>query len=78
MDSPLTDNSFFLSGGTEKTNSSLANATSLNGQIKKQTDGSYQVYGVRKPGKYDFSVRLYTLSRLGIRVFMQRGERPRP
>jgi hypothetical protein len=58
MNSPLTDKSFFLSGGTEKTNSSLANATSSNGQIKKQTDGSYQVYGVRKPGKYDFSVRM--------------------
>ena len=24
----------------------------------KQTDSSYQVYGVRKPGKYDFSVRM--------------------
>jgi hypothetical protein len=58
MNSPLTDNRFSLSGGTEKTNSSLANATSSNGQIKKQTDGSYQVYGVRKPGKYDFSVRM--------------------
>jgi hypothetical protein len=58
MNSPLTDNRFFLSGGTEKTNSSLANSTSSNGQIKKQTDGSYQVYGVRKPGKYDFSVRM--------------------
>jgi len=58
MNSPLTDNSFSLSGGPEKTNSSLANATSINGQIKKQTDGSYQVYGVRKPGKYDFSVRM--------------------
>jgi hypothetical protein len=56
--SPLTDNNFFLSGGTEKTNSSLANATSSNGQIRKQPDGSYQVYGVRKPGKYDFSVRM--------------------
>jgi hypothetical protein len=58
MNSPLNDNSFFLSGGTEKTNSSFANATSSNGQIKRQTDGSYQVYGVRKPGKYDFSVRM--------------------
>jgi hypothetical protein len=58
MNSPLTDNRFSLSGGPEKTNSSLANATSSNGQIKKQTDGSYQVYGVRKPGKYDFSVRM--------------------
>jgi hypothetical protein len=56
--SPLTDKSFFLSGGPEKTNSTLANATSSNGQIKKQPDGSYQVYGVRKPGKYDFSVRM--------------------
>ncbi|MGA8080590.1 MAG: hypothetical protein WB988_01915, partial [Candidatus Nitrosopolaris sp.] len=54
--SPLNDNSFSLSGGTEKTNSSLANATSSNGQIIKQSDGSYQVYGVRKTGKYDFSV----------------------
>ncbi|MFZ0511473.1 MAG: hypothetical protein WAM14_07700, partial [Candidatus Nitrosopolaris sp.] len=44
MRSPLNDNSFFLSGGTEKTNSSLANATSSNGQIIKQPDGSYQVY----------------------------------
>ena len=58
MSSPLNDNSFFLSGGTEKTNSSLANATSSNGQITKQPDGSYQVYGVRKTGKYDFSVRM--------------------
>jgi len=54
---PLFDKSFSLSGGTEKTNS-LANATSLNSQIVKQPDGSYQVYGVRKPGKYDFSVRM--------------------
>jgi hypothetical protein len=58
MNSPLTDNRFSLSGGSEKTNSSLANATSSNGHIIKQTDGSYQVYGVRKPGKYDFSVRM--------------------
>ncbi|MGA9151884.1 MAG: hypothetical protein WBZ36_15000 [Candidatus Nitrosopolaris sp.] len=58
MNSPLNDNNFFLSGGTEKTNSSLANATSSNGQIIKQTDGSYQVYGVRKTGKYNFSVRM--------------------
>jgi hypothetical protein len=58
MNSPLNDSSFFLSGGTEKTNSSLANATSSNGQIIKQPDGSYQVYGVRKTGKYDFSVRM--------------------
>jgi len=56
--SPLTDKSFFLSGGPEKTNSSFANATSSNGHIIKQPDGSYQVYGVRKPGKYDFSVRM--------------------
>lgn len=56
--SPLNDNSFSLSGGTEKTNSSFANATSSNGQIIKQPDGSYQVYGVRKTGKYDFSVRM--------------------
>jgi hypothetical protein len=58
MNSPLNDNSFFLSGGTEKTNSSFANATSSNGQIIKQPDGSYQVYSVRKTGKYDFSVRM--------------------
>ena len=58
MNSPLTDNRFSLSGGPEKTNASLANATSSNGHIIKQTDGSYQVYGVRKPGKYDFSVRM--------------------
>lgn len=56
--SPLNDSSFSLSGGTEKTNSSLANATSSNGRIIKQPDGSYQVYGVRKTGKYDFSVRM--------------------
>jgi hypothetical protein len=57
--SPLSDKSFSLSGGGEKTsNSSLANATSLNGQIIKQPDGSYQVYGVRKAGKYDFSARM--------------------
>jgi hypothetical protein len=55
----LSDKSFSLSGGGEKTsNSSLANATSLNGQLVKQPDGSYQVYGVRKAGKYDFSVRM--------------------
>ena len=58
MNSPLTENRFCLSGGPEKINSSLANATSSNGHIIKQTDGSYQVYGVRKPGKYDFSVRM--------------------
>ena len=58
MSSPLNDKSFSLSGGSEKTsNSSLANATSSNGQIIKQPDGSYQVYGVRKTGKYDFSAR---------------------
>jgi hypothetical protein len=59
MSSPLNDKSFSLSGGSEKTsNSSLANATSSNGQIIKQPDGSYQVYGVRKTGKYDFSARM--------------------
>jgi hypothetical protein len=58
MSSPLTDKNFSLSGGTEKTNSSLENATSSNGQIIKQPDGSYQVYGVRKIGRYDFSVRM--------------------
>ncbi len=59
MSSPLNDKSFSLSGGSEKTsNSSLANATSSNGQIIKQGDGSYQVYGVRKTGKYDFSARM--------------------
>jgi hypothetical protein len=59
MSSPLNDTSFSLSGGSEKTsNSSFANATSSNGQIIKQPDGSYQVYGVRKTGKYDFSARM--------------------
>jgi hypothetical protein len=58
MTSPLDDKVFSLSGGGENTNSSLANATSSNGQIIKQPDGSYQVYGVRKAGKYDFSVRM--------------------
>ncbi|MDP9289397.1 MAG: hypothetical protein M3P08_14540 [Thermoproteota archaeon] len=58
MSSPLTDKSFSLSGGAEKTNSSLENATSSNGQIIKQPDGSYQVYGVRKTGRFDFSVRM--------------------
>jgi hypothetical protein len=58
MSSPLNDKSFSLSGGSEKTNSTLANATSSNGQIIKQGDGSYQVYGVRKTGKYDFSARM--------------------
>ena len=58
MSSPLNDKSFSLSGGSEKTNSTLANATSSNGQIIKQPDGSYQVYGVRKAGKYDFSARM--------------------
>jgi len=58
--SPLSDKSFYLSGGTEKTSnsSSLANSTSSDGQIIKQSDGSYQVIGVRKTGKYDFSVRM--------------------
>src|SRR6266487_4801370 len=58
MTSPLDDKVFSLSGGSEKINSSLANATSSNGQIIKQGDGSYQVYGVRKTGKYDFSARM--------------------
>ncbi len=59
MSSPLNDKSFSLTGGGEKTsNSSLANATSLNGHLIKEPDGSYQVYGVRKTGKYDFSVRM--------------------
>ncbi|MDP9289362.1 MAG: hypothetical protein M3P08_14365 [Thermoproteota archaeon] len=58
MSSPLNDKMFSLSGGSEKTNSSLANAASSNGQIIKQPDGSYQVYGVRKTGKFDFSVRM--------------------
>lgn len=59
MSSPLSDRYFTLSGGTEKSaNSSLANATSSNGQIIRQPDGSYQVYGVRKTGKYDFSIRM--------------------
>jgi len=59
MSSPLSDKNFSLSGGGEKSsNASLANATSSNGQIIRQPDGSYQLYGVRKTGKYDFSVRL--------------------
>jgi hypothetical protein len=59
MSSPLSDKYFTLSGGTEKSaNSSLANATSSNGQIIREPDGSYQVYGVRKTGKYDFSIRM--------------------
>jgi hypothetical protein len=62
MNSPLNDNNFFLSGGTEKTNTTFANATSSNGQIIKQSDGSYQVYGVWKPGKYDFSVLMNVAS----------------
>ena len=35
--SPLNDNNFFLSGGTEKTNSSLANATSVKRSNNKTT-----------------------------------------
>ncbi len=59
MSSPLHDKNFSLSGGGERSsNSSLANASSTNGQIIKQPDGSYQIYGVRKTGKYDFSVRM--------------------
>jgi hypothetical protein len=59
MSSPLSDKNFSLSGGGERaSNSSLANASSINGQIIKQPDGSYQIYGVRKTGKYDFSVRM--------------------
>jgi len=59
MSSPQNDKSFYLSGGGENTNSSATtNATSSNGQLIKQVDGSYQVYGVRKSGKYDFSVRM--------------------
>ena len=59
MSSPLHDKNFSLSGGGERaSNSSVANASSINGQIIKQRDGSYEVYGVRKTGKYDFSVRM--------------------
>jgi hypothetical protein len=59
MSSPLSDKNFSLSGGGERaSNSSLANASSINGQLIKQPDGSYQVYGVRKTGKYDLSVRM--------------------
>jgi hypothetical protein len=59
MSSPLDDKNFSLSGGGERaSSSSLANASSINGQIIKQPDGSYQIYGVRKTGKYDFSVRM--------------------
>jgi hypothetical protein len=55
----LSDKYFTLSGGTEKSaNSSIANATSSNGQIIRQPDGSYQVYGVRKTGEYCFSIRV--------------------
>jgi hypothetical protein len=59
MSSPLSDKNFSLSGGSEKSsNASLTNATASNGQITRQPDGSYQLYGVRKAGKYDFSVRM--------------------
>jgi len=59
MSSPLSDKNFSLSGGGEKSsNATLANATSSSGQIIRQPDGSYQLHGVRKIGKYDFSVRL--------------------
>jgi hypothetical protein len=59
MSSPLNDKSFYLSGGGENTNSSaITNVTSSNSHLIKQADGSYQVYGVRKSGKYDFSVRM--------------------
>jgi len=56
MSDPLNDRNFYLSGGGENTNSS--NANSSNGQLIKQPDGSYQVFGVRKLGKYDFTVRM--------------------
>jgi hypothetical protein len=59
MSSPVNDKNFYLSGGGENTNtSSTSNANSSNGQLIKQSDGSYQVYGVRKLGKYDFTVRM--------------------
>ena len=58
MSSPTNDKNFYLSGGSESTNSSLSNATSSNSQLVKRPDGSYEVYGVRKTGKYDFSVRM--------------------
>ena len=59
MSSPLNDKSFYLSGGArEHKYSVITNVTSSNSQMIKQPDGSYQVYGVRKIGKYDFSVRM--------------------
>jgi hypothetical protein len=59
MSSPLSDKNFSLSGGSEKSgNATLTNATASNGQIIRQPDGSYELYGVRKTGKYDFSVRM--------------------
>jgi len=59
MSSPLNDKSFYLSGGGENTNSSaITNITSSNSHLIKQADGSYQVHGIRKIGKYDFSVRM--------------------
>jgi hypothetical protein len=57
MSSPTNDRNFYLSGGGESKNS-LSNATSSNGRLVKQPDGSYEVQGVRKTGKYDFSVRM--------------------
>lgn len=58
MSSPLNDGNFYLSGGTENPNSSATTNSTSNGQLIKQADGSYQVHGVRKSGKYDFSVRM--------------------
>jgi hypothetical protein len=59
MSSPTNDTNFYLSGGGESTNSSgTANSNSPNGQLLRQNDGSYEVHGVRKTGKYDFSVRM--------------------
>ncbi len=58
MSSPLNDGNFYLSGGTENSNSSATTNSTSNGQLIKLADGSYQVHGARKIGKYDFSVRM--------------------
>ena len=58
MSSPLNDGNFYLSGGTENSNASATTNSTSNGQLIKLTDGSYQVHGARKIGKYDFSVRM--------------------
>jgi hypothetical protein len=59
VSSPLNDKNFYLSGGGENTNTSATtNTSSSNSQLIKLADGSYQVHGIRKIGKYDFSVRM--------------------